>query len=134
MRKTEGERHKDRPEGRREGGREGRREERQKERKEKKIKKGKKEIQTKRENERKGKKKRKAMSSDLKGWYCILVAMVTESQISKSSRTANRRPHPAQPNLHPSAGTAHRYAHHRISMLNTEDNYLNAFCRDTVFL
>lgn len=73
------------------------------------------------------------MGSDLKGWYCILVAMVTESQNSKSSRTANRRPHPAQPNLHPSAGTARRYAPHHISMLNTEDNYLNAFCRDTFF-
>lgn len=60
--------------------------------------------------------------------------MVTESQNSKSSRTANRRPHPAQPNLHPSAGAARRYAPRRISMLNTKDNYLNAFCRDTVFL
>lgn len=74
------------------------------------------------------------MGSDLKGWYCILVAMVTQSQNSKSSRTANRRPHPAQPNLHPSAGTARRHAPHHISMLNNKDNYLNAFCRDTVFL
>lgn len=73
------------------------------------------------------------MGSDLKGWYCILVAMVTESQNSKSSRTANRRPHPEQANLHRSAGAPHRYAPQHISMLNTEDNYLDAFCPDTLF-
>lgn len=79
------------------------------------------------------KKGKKAMGSDLKGWYCILVAMVTESQNSKSSRTANRRPHPEQANLHRSAGAPHRYAPQHISMLNTEDNYFDAFCPDTLF-
>lgn len=73
------------------------------------------------------------MGSDLKGWYCILVAMVTESQNSKSSRTANRRPHPEQANLHRSAGTPHHYAPRHIGMLNTENNYLNTFCTDTFF-
>lgn len=63
------------------------------------------------------------MGSDLKGCYCIQVAMVTESQNSKSPRTANRRPHPAQSNLHPSAATTRCYAPHHISMLNAEDIY-----------
>lgn len=85
---------------------------------------------------RKEKEGKKGESSGLrfKGWHCIIVAMVTESQNSKCSRTANRRPHPAQPNLHPSAGTAHCHAPHHISTISGKYNDLNAFCRDTVFL
>lgn len=65
-------------------------------------------IHKKQDTKRNKEKKKIEMGSNSKGWYCIVVAMVTESQNLKSSRTANRRPHPAQPNLHPSEGTARR--------------------------
>lgn len=120
-RERKGERHKDRPEGRKEKRQEKRKIIKKKDRNK---------IHKTRHKKEQGKKKEKEMGSDSKGWYCVLVAMVTESQNSKSSRTANRRPHPAQPICIHLTELLVVCTHH-MTKLNTEDNYLNALCRST---